>query len=158
MCFKFDQKLTDDLIQKTKDQTIVEMYKFVRINRVDFNDAAINLIAPYQRTKIHLENTLNNVKKDYLQNEEIYYCFHCFDTLEEAKEIHKKVYSWYSDDDSYYDNCDVKIIKIKVKSQDIIAKGYLYNYFHNDCDNVYTSTGVSAYSIDQEEYNQVLNF
>ena len=147
MCFIYDGKLTQELKERVKDLEFVAMYKIF-----DVYGGKINSPFFYKQFNIgyNVDDSCLSYDSEFEKYEKIEYCLHCFETKEIAEEILQKLKESEDLPDTY------KLIRIFVKSQDIIAKGPLYN-FHTECDGKYNSIGVKALTITEEDYNNALN-
>jgi len=146
MCFIYDGKLTQELKERVKDLEFVAMYKIF-----DVYGGKINSPFFYKQFNIgyNVDDSCLSYDSEFEKYEKIEYCLHCFETKEIAEEILQKLKESEDLPDTY------KLIRIFVKSQDIIAKGPLYN-FHTECDGKYNSIGVKALTITEEDYNNAL--
>lgn len=146
MCFIYDGKLTQELKERVKDLEFVAMYKIF-----DVYCGKINSPFFYKQFNIgyNVDDSCLSYDSEFEKYEKIEYCLHCFETKEIAEEILQKLKESEDLPDTY------KLIRIFVKSQDIIAKGPLYN-FHTECDGKYNSIGVKALTITEEDYNNAL--
>jgi len=146
MCFIYDGKLTQELKERVKDLEFVAMYKIF-----DVYGGKLNSPFFYKQFNIgyNVDDSCLSYDSEFEKYEKIEYCLHCFETKEIAEEILQKLKESESLPDTY------KLIRIFVKSQDIIAKGPLYN-FHDECDGKYNSIGVKALTITEEDYNNAL--
>ena len=146
MCFIYDVKLTQELKERVKDLEFVAMYKIF-----DVYGGKLNSPFFYKQFNIgyNVDDSCLSYDSEFEKYEKIEYCLHCFETKEIAEEILQKLKESEDLPDTY------KLIRIFVKSQDIIAKGPLYN-FHTECDGKYNSIGVKALTITEEDYNNAL--
>jgi len=146
MCFIYDGKLTQELKERVKDLEFVAMYKIF-----DVYGGKINSPFFYKQFNIgyNVDDSCLSYDSEFEKYEKIEYCLHCFETKEIAEEILQKLKESEDLPDTY------KLIRIFVKSQDIIAKGPLYN-FHDECNGKYNSIGVKALTITEEDYNNAL--
>lgn len=146
MCFIYDGKLTQELKERVKDLEFVAMYKIF-----DVYGGKINSPFFYKQFNIgyNVDDSCLSYDSEFEKYEKIEYCLHCCETKEIAEEILQKLKESEDLPDTY------KLIRIFVKSQDIIAKGPLYN-FHPECDGKYNSIGVKALTITEEDYNNAL--
>lgn len=146
MCFIYDGKLTQELKERVKDLEFVAMYKIF-----DVYGGKLNSPFFYKQFNIgyNVDDSCLSYDSEFEKYEKIEYCLHCFETKEIAEEILQKLKESEDLPDTY------KLIRIFVKSQDIIAKGPLYN-FHTECDGKYNSIGVKALTITEEDYNNAL--
>jgi len=168
MCFIYDVKLTQELKERVKDLEFVAMYKifdvyggkinspfFYKQFNIGYNvdDSCLSYDSEFEKYEkieycLHCFET-KEIAEEILQKLKVEYCLHCFETKEIAEEILQKLKESEDLPDTY------KLIRIFVKSQDIIAKGPLYN-FHTECDGKYNSIGVKALTITEEDYNNAL--
>ena len=157
MCFIYDGKLTQELKERVKDLEFVAMYKIF-----DVYGGKINSPFFYKQFNIgyNVDDSCLSYDSEFEKYEKIEYCLHCFETKEIAEEILQKlkesaeeILQKLKESESLPDT--YKLIRIFVKSQDIIAKGPLYN-FHTECDGKYNSIGVKALTITEEDYNNAL--
>jgi hypothetical protein len=157
MCFIYDGKLTQELKERVKDLEFVAMYKIF-----DVYDGKLNSPFFYKQFNIgyNVDDSCLSYDSEFEKYEKIEYCLHCFETKESAEEILQKlkesaeeILQKLKESESLPDT--YKLIRIFVKSQDIIAKGPLYN-FHDECNGKYNSIGVKALTITEEDYNNAL--
>lgn len=146
MCFIFNEKLTNDLKNKVKDQEWVEMYKVFEIPYPTDEYFQLGyLYSPYKYYKFeegeNIDDNFLNTK--YKDGDEVEYCFHCFDSFDDAVKVFE--------DEPF----NFRLVKIYVKPEDIIAMGPLERFSIN-FNGIYDTVGVKAFTINKEDYENAL--
>lgn len=138
MCMYFDVQQTIYFKEKIKNQKYIYLYKVAYISY------SKQLISPYQQTEYKIGKNIDEEfeQRNYKNGETIFNCFHCFQSLEDAK--------YYKD--SIINSGYLTIIKIKVLTKDVFYVGFSSNTFESQY-----HVGIKAFTLSKSEYNKAIN-